>query len=141
MGTVVISTLVGAALGVFATFMFFLISGSSISFKSVLFFCLIGGAIMGFLVGMINAKAEMMRNRTDDVDVERKQRASDVKKIAISVSNACNVNNLNVSSIEFLESKADAQMELILKELAVVSELKERVEFIAEDIRSGGDFK
>ena len=96
---------------------------------------------MGFLVGMINAKAEMMRKRTDDVDVERKQRASDVKKIAISVSNACNVNNLNVSSIEFLESKADAQMELILKELAVVSELKERVEFIAEDIRSGGDFK
>lgn len=171
MGTVVICTLAGAAIGAVAAIGLYILgfgvellncvcsiitcncdggdaipgmwSGSS--FMSVLIFCAIGGAAIGFIYGLVKVKAandaEIARRNAENSEAAKKQReqwAGEVKSKALNVSNTCEANYKNVSPLVNGAYKADAQMSSILQELSNVAELKGKVDAMADDAKKGG---
>ena len=118
------------------------------SFMSVFLFCIIGGAIIGFIYGLFKVKAasdaEAAKRVADNSEAARKQRtqwASEVKQKALNVSNTCELNNKNVSPLVSGTYEAEKQMELILSELANAAELKGKIDAMAEDVKKGGASK
>lgn len=171
MGTVVICTLAGAALGaVVAIGLYILGFGAELlncvcniitcncdggdaipgmwrdgTFMSVLIFCVIGGAVIGFIYGLVKVKAandaEIARRNAENSEGARKQRerwAGEVKSKALNVANTCEENYKNVSPLVNGTYKGDAQMSSILQELSNIAELKGKVEAMADDTKKGG---
>lgn len=121
---------------------------SSGSFTSVLIFCIIGGAVIGFIYGLFSVKAERdaeARKRDEEnSEAARKQReqwANEVKQNAISVSNTCAENSKNVVPLVHTSYKANSELDDVLNELASVSELIGKVDSMAEDTKKGGASK
>lgn len=114
----------------------------------LLFICTIGGAVVGMVYGIYKAKeeinAEKSRRDAENSEAARKQRiqwASEVKQKALNVSNTCEANCKNVPPLVSSAYKADAQMELVLSELAKTAELMGKVDAMAEDVQKGGGAK
>ena len=112
----------------------------------LLFICTIGGAVVGMVYGIYKAKeeinAEKSRRDAENSEAARKQRiqwASEVKQKALNVSNTCEANCKNIPPLVSSAYKADAQMELVLSELAKTAELMGKVDAMAEDVQKGGD--
>lgn len=173
MGTIIICTLVGAGIGAVGAVALYVLGfgvellncacqiityncdGDAIpgmweggSFLSVFLFCLIAGAVIGFIYGIYKVKAasdaETARKEAENSEAARKQRtqwASEVKQKALNVSNTCESNNKNVSPLVCGTYEAEKQMELILAELASAAELMGKIDAMADDVKKGGASK
>lgn len=174
MGTIIICTLVGAGIGAAGAVLLYMLgfgiellncacqiitcncNGSDAipgmwkggSFMSVFLFCLIAGAVIGFIYGICKVKAasdaEAARREAENSEAARKQRsqwASEVKQKALNVSNTCESNNKNVSPLVRGTYEAEKQMGLILSELASAAELKGKIDAMADDVKKGGASK
>lgn len=174
MGTVIKDTVIGAILGAVGAVVLYILGfgvellncacqiitcdcdgGAAIpgmwegsSFMSVLIFCVIGGAVIGFVYGIYKAKvesdAEASKRAAENSEAAKKQRiqwASEAKQKALNVNNTCETNNKNVSPLVSATYKADSQMETILAELANTAELKGKVDAMTNDIKKGGASK
>ncbi len=171
MGTVIIYTLSGAVIGAVTTIGLYILGfgiellncayniitcncdgGDAIpgmwsggSFISVLIFCSIGGAVIGFIYGLVKIKAEndaeKARLDAENSEVAKNQRqkwASEVKQKALSVSNTCDSNTKNIRNLIQVNYKSKDRMEEILKELSNASELRGKIDAMAEDVKNGG---
>lgn len=173
MFTIIISILIGALLGVgLAGALYILMLGKDFIDISVAFFtdrnsgdiflesstrfltlnlvlvCIISGAIIGFVYGLIRLKnknaAEAARRNIENSEVAKKQHekwAEEVKSKALKVYNKCEINNENIVPLIQAEYKADSQMNSILCEMREISELKGQIDSLAEDIKEGGTCK
>ena len=115
------------------------------SFLSVLLFCAIAGAIIGLIYGIYKMKAasnEAARLReaeqSEEAKKQRRKWADEVKQKALSIANACEKNAKNYKPLVSPSYKANVQMDTIISELANASELKGKVDAMAEDAKSKG---
>lgn len=171
MGTVIKNTLIGAVLGAVGAIVLYILGfgiellncacaiitcncdsqdaipgmWSGGAFVNVLIFCTIGGAVLGFVYGLIKMKAakdaDKAKLEAENSEAARNQRqkwASEVKQKALSVSNTCDSNAKNVGNLVQTSYKSESQMKEILNELASVSELKGKIDSMAEDVKKGG---
>ena len=171
MGTIIINTLGGAVIGAIGAVVLYLLGfcvellncacniiscnfrgGDAIpgfwtgkSFIAVLMFCVVGGAVIGLVYGIYNAKTESnakaAKRNEENSERARRQRiqwASEIKQKALSVNSTCDSNCENVDPLTMGVYKADAEMELILSELSKAAELKGKIDAMAEDVRKGG---
>lgn len=100
----------------------------------------IAAIIYGLYKVKVASDTENMKKAAENLMDERKQRtqwASEVKQKALSVHNICEANNKNISPLVSGTYKADAQMELILSELANAAELKGKIDAMAKEVRKG----
>ncbi len=114
-------------------------------FWSVFLFCTIAGAVIGLIYGicmMILERNEEARCRAAaDAEAAKKQRikwAGEVKQKALSVANICEKNAKEYKAPVSPNYKANSQMDVIMKELANVAELKGKVDAMANDTKTKG---
>ena len=162
MGIILISLLVGTAVGAVSAIVFciaFPFLGcvcslatcgaipipDGVSLSAMMIFCSIAGAIIGFVYGVKKRKAikeeKKARLEATNSELMRKQRekwASEVRRIAVNVSNTCDFNEANLASVVHSTYTAEAQMEKVLKEFSEAVELKGKIDALAEDIKKGG---
>lgn len=115
------------------------------SFVSVLLFCTIAGAVIGLIYGIYKMKvasdeAARLRDAANSEEA-KKQRikwAGEVKQKALTVANTCDKNAKAYKPLIAPEYKANAQMDSIINELANASELKGKVDAMANDTKTKG---
>lgn len=115
------------------------------SFLSVFLFCTIAGAVVGLIYGIYKMKVasdkEARKKAAADSEEAKKQRikwASEVKQKALSVANVCDKNAKEYKPLITPTYKADAQMDLIINELANAAELKGKLDAMANDTKTKG---
>jgi len=112
------------------------------SFTNLLWFCVIGGAIIGLIFGICLAKADRDEGiNASNLEIERRQgiqRAGEIKKKAASINIACNENKLLNRPFVFATYIADSQMSDIMNELVNMAELQGKVDALAEELSKGG---
>ena len=115
------------------------------SFWSVLLFCTIAGAVIGLIYGIYKMKVasdEAARLRdaanSEEAKKQRMKWAGEVKQKALSVANTCDKNAKAYKPLITPEYKANAQMDSIINELANASELKGKVDAMANDTKTKG---
>lgn len=115
------------------------------SFTSMLIFCIIGGLIVGFVLGVAMAKKdydnELAKRNAKNAEEELSQKilwANDAKGKVLEVVKNCENNFETVEPLVSTEYMAEIKMDNIMKELASISELKKTVDKIADDVKKGG---
>ena len=115
------------------------------AFLSVFLFCTIAGAAIGLIYGIYKMKeksdSEARKKAAIDSEEAKKQRikwASEVKQKALSVANVCDKNAKEYKPLITPSYKADAQMDLIINELANAAELKGKLDAMANDTKTKG---
>lgn len=111
------------------------------AFGSVITFCMICGAVLGMIYGIIKAKMkkdeEIAKRNAEIAEEERKQRvewANEIKKKALDVNNICNKNKSQNKPLVHTSYKAEAQMKEIMNELTKVAEIQGKIDSIAEEL-------
>ena len=115
---------------------------------SLIFMGAIGGAVIGLIYGIYKtteeSNAEKKKREAENSGKAQEQRiqwANEIKKKALNVSETCELNSRNDLALVSEVYKADAQMELILSELANATEIKGKIDAIVEDVQKGGGSK
>lgn len=115
------------------------------AFLEVLLLCTIAGAVIGLIYGIYKMKLandeEAAKKAAADLEKAKKQRikwAEEVKQKALSVTNICEKNAKGYKPLITASYKANAQMDAIIKELANASELKGKVDAMADDVKTKG---
>lgn len=108
-------------------------------------FCLITGAVIGLIVGLVkysaqaSAKAaERDKKLSEEEHARRVKWAGEVKQRALSIANTCEKNSKEFSPLISTTYKAGSQMSDIISELANVTELKGKVDAMADDTKTKG---
>lgn len=115
------------------------------AFLHTLLFCVIGGAIIGLIVGIVETKAKIdeetaKRNAANSEEARRQREiwAGEVKQKALNISNSCTSNNNTSKTIVSTSFKASLQMKEIMDELTKAAEIQGKVDSISNELEAGG---
>lgn len=109
----------------------------------VLLFCVIGGAIIGLIVGIVKTKAKVdeetaKRNAANSEEARRqRERWVTVKQKALNINNSCTSNNNTSKTIVSTSFKASLQMKEIMDELTKAAEIQGKVDSISNELAAG----
>lgn len=116
------------------------------AFLHVLLFCVIGGAVIGLIVGIVKTKAkydeEAAKKNFANSEEARRQRerwAGEVKQKALTLNNTCNSNNNTSKTIVSTSFKASLQMRDIMNELTKAAEIQGKVDSLHNELTAGGN--
>ena len=139
--TVILAILVGAGIGAGVAFLLYVLGVASVEGTTVV--CIVVGALIGLVNGLykLQVASEEEARRIAAAEEAKKQHikwADEVKQKALSVANSCAKNAEDCKSLISPNYMAASQMDLIMKELANATELKGKVDAIANDTKAKG---
>ena len=111
------------------------------TFLHILLFCVIGGAVIGLIVGIVKTKAKIdeeaaKRNAASSEEARRQRErwAGEIKQKALQLNNSCTSNNNIDKVIVSTSFKSSPQMKEIMEELNKAAEIQGKVDSISNEL-------